>query len=277
MLGSIIGDTIGSIYEFANIKTKSFDLCQPGMIYTDDSILTFATAQWVLQGGMAASYYLQFADNFPCPMGGYGPRFERWVDKSLAAMRVLPPFNSCGNGSAMRVSPVGWACDDESAVLDMARESAACTHNHLEGIKGAQATALAIMLARHGSNAAEIRTRIENDFGYDLSISVDEIRPRYSWDGLDGAMNGGTCQGSVPQAIICALEATDFEDAIRNAVSIGGDSDTIACITGGIAEPLFGIPQSLADWACSKLPDDLSALLTEFQSRYGSRIIPDSH
>ena len=275
MLGSIIGDTIGSIYEFANIKTKDFELCQPGMIFTDDSILTFATAQWILMGGDIAKYYLRFSDKFPCPMGGYGSSFKVWLTTSLRTGNVQPPYNSCGNGSAMRVSPVGWACDNEADVLSMARQSAECTHNHPEGIKGAQATSLAILLARHGSTPNEIKTRIEQDFNYDLSLSVDEIRPRYSWDGLDGAINGGTCQGSVPQAIICALEATSFEDAIRNAVSIGGDSDTIACITGGIAEPLFGIPKSLAGWACGKLPEQLSSILKDFQSHYGSRIIAD--
>lgn len=275
MLGSIIGDTIGSIYEFANIKTKDFELCQPAMIFTDDSILTFATAQWILMGGDIAKYYLRFADKFPCPMGGYGNSFKVWLTTSLHTGNVQPPYNSCGNGSAMRVSPVGWACDNESDVLSMAIKSAECTHNHPEGIKGAQATSLAILLARQGSTPNEIKTRIEHDFNYDLSLNVDEIRPRYSWNGLDGAINGGTCQGSVPQAIICALEATSFEDAIRNAVSIGGDSDTIACITGGIAEPLFGIPQSLAEWACGKLPEQLSSILKDFQSHYGSRIIAD--
>ena len=273
MLGSIIGDIIGSIYEFNNIKTKDFELCQPRMIYTDDSILTFATAKWILSGGSIAKYYLQFADNFPCPMGGYGGRFQSWITNSLRGGEVLPPYNSCGNGSAMRVSPVGWAWDSEADVLAMAEQSAECTHNHPEGIKGAQATALAILLARKGVKASEIRKRIEEQFGYDLSLSVDEIRPRYSWDGMDCDGDGGTCQGSVPQAIICALEAIDFEDAIRNAVSIGGDSDTIACITGGIAEPLFGIPQSLAEWACSKLPKHLATILNEFQSNYGSNII----
>ena len=273
MLGSIIGDTIGSIYEFANIKTKGFELCQDGMVYTDDSILTFATAQWILQGGDVACHYLRYSDKYPCPMGGYGPSYERWVNRSLSAGHPQPPYNSCGNGSAMRVSPVGWACNAVADVLAMAQQSAVCTHNHPEGIKGAQATALAILLARQGVKPEMIKKEIEACFGYDLSLTVDEIRGRYSWDGLDSEMNGGTCQGSVPQAIVCALEATDFEDAIRNAVSIGGDSDTIACITGGIAEPLFGIPRSLAEWAVAKLPADLAAVLSEFQSRYGHNVV----
>ena len=147
--------------------------------------------------------------------------------------------------------------------------SAECTHNHPEGIKGAQATALCIYLAREGASIDGIRKRIEKVFGYDLSMSVDEIRPRYSWRGLDDAGNGGTCQGSVPQAIICALDATDFEDAVRNAISIGGDSDTIGCITGGITEALYGIPDDIRQKGMSYLPQDLKKVVEEFEKKYG--------
>ena len=147
--------------------------------------------------------------------------------------------------------------------------SAECTHNHPEGIKGAQATALCIYLAREGASIDDIRKRIEKVFGYDLSMSVDEIRPRYSWRGLDDAGNGGTCQGSVPQTIICALDATDFEDAVRNAISIGGDSDTIGCITGGIAEALYGIPDDIRQKGMSYLPQDLKKVVEEFEKKYG--------
>ena len=272
MLGSLIGDTVGSIYEFRNIKTKNFELCQSGMEYTDDSVLTFATADWLLHGGEPEAYYFKYAMDYP--YAGYGGSFINWVLDSRCRGSILPPYNSYGNGSAMRVSPVGWACDDENTVLTMARESAACTHNHPEGIKGAQAVALAVMLARHGSTSGEIRKRIAHDFGYDLSLSVDEIRPRYSWEGLDGAIDGGTCQGSVPQALTCAFEATSFEDAIRNAVSLGGDSDTIACIVGAVAEPLFGVPRSLEEWMRGKLPQDLLIILDEFQSKYGCQVLP---
>lgn len=272
MLGSIIGDYVGSIYEFDNIKTKDFTLFQPGMEYTDDSVLTMATARWLLDGGNVAEHYLDYASRYPYPMGGYGGGFLVWVTNSKR-MGIQPAYNSCGNGSAMRINPVGWAFDTEDEVMQAARTSAACTHNHPEGIKGAQATAMAILWARQGKSAQDIRKGIEEKFGYDLSLSVDEIRPRYSWQGLDGEVNGATCQGSVPEAIVCALEATDFEDAIRNAVSIGGDSDTIACITGGIAEALCGIPASIYDHVKAALSEDLRHTLERFEARYGSRVL----
>lgn len=225
MLGAIIGDIVGSIYEFDNIKTKDFPFFGKSVDYTDDSILTIATSDWLLHGGNAADYYACHAQGNPDPMGSYGPSFRSW------AMNYSPktskPYGSCGNGSAMRVSPVGWFCNSMQEIFEKAKESAECTHNHPEGIKGAQATALCIYLSRHGYDKNAIRKIIEDEFHYDLSLTVDEIRPRYSWEGLDGKGDGGTCQGSVPEAIVCALEATDYEDAIRNAISIGGDSDKI--------------------------------------------------
>ena len=262
MIGAIIGDTLGSIYEFDNIKTKDFELFAPAMEPTDDSILTIATAQWLLDGGDVATYYYRYASTYRNPMGGYGPGFLQWLARSRET--IAPPYNSCGNGSAMRVSPVGWAFANEADTLHAAKVSAECTHNHPEGIKGAQATALCIFMARHGATAAQIKERIEQDYGYDLSLTVDEIRPRYSWQGLDGMVNGGTCQGSVPQAIACALQASDFEDAVRNAVSIGGDSDTIACITGGIAQALFGVPQWMHDKAMALLDKTQHDVVSKF-------------
>lgn len=267
MIGSIIGDIVGSIYEFDNIKTKDFEFFDRRMKPTDDSILTIATADWLLHGGDVASYYHHYANSYPTPMGSYGPMFLAWVERGNHG--VLLPYGSCGNGSAMRVSPVGWFFDSEEKTLEAARLSAECTHDHPEGIKGAQATALAIFLARHGEKPASIANRLEQDFGYDLSLTVDEIRPRYSWQGMDGVGNGGTCQGSVPQAISCALQATDFEDAIRNAVSIGGDSDTIACIAGGIAQALFGVPKSFQDTALTLLPKTLRDIVVEFTQQVG--------
>ncbi|MBO4870982.1 MAG: ADP-ribosylglycohydrolase family protein [Muribaculaceae bacterium] len=264
MIGAIIGDIVGSIYEFDNIKTKEFEFFDDRMEYTDDSILTIATADWLFNGGFAGSYYLRYANEYSHPMGSYGTGFVRWVDR--ANRGIIEPYNSCGNGSAMRVSPVGWAFASEQETLDAAKRSAECTHNHPEGIKGAQATALCIFLARHGALLEDIKQRIEQEFGYDLSLTIDEIRPRYSWSGMDEAENGGTCQGSVPQAIACALQATDFEDAIRNAISIGGDSDTIGCITGGIAQALFGVPQWMQDKALSLLPQQLRNVVTQFTS-----------
>ena len=169
----------------------------------------------------------------------------------------------------MRVGPVGWACSSKEEILQKGKESAECTHNHPEGIKGAQATALCIFMARKGDEKEAVREAISREFGYDLSLSVDEIRDRYSWSGIDGAGDGGTCQGSVPQAIVCALEADSLEDAVRNAVSIGGDSDTIACIAGSIAEALYGVPQSLRNQALSYLPEKFKVLISRFEERFG--------
>ena len=267
MIGSIIGDIVGSVYEFDNIKTKEFPFFQSRQAYTDDSILTFATADWLMNGGDSGSYYLKYALENPYPMGSYGTGFIQWVH--LANRGIMKPYNSCGNGSAMRVGPVGWACSSKEEILQKAKESAECTHNHPEGIKGAQATALCIFMARRGDEKEAIREGISHEFGYDLSLSVDEIRDRYSWSGIDGAGDGGTCQGSVPQAIVCALEADSLEDAVRNAVSIGGDSDTIACIAGSIAEALYGVPQSLRDQALSYLPEKFKVLISRFEERFG--------
>ena len=271
MIGAIIGDTVGSIYEFDNIKTKDFELIKDGISPTDDSILTFATADWIMRGGEAWKYYVAYASKYDCPTGGYGGRFTRYVIKARTTGEH-EPYNSCGNGSAMRISPVGWAFNTKEEVLAKAKESAECTHNHPEGIKGAQATALAIFMARKGANKDEIKATIESEFGYDLNFSIDELRPKYGWE-HSGA---GLCQGSVPQAIRCVLEATDYEDTIRNAVSLGGDSDTLACIAGGIAEPLFGVPQKLYSTGMSILkhyfPEPYK-LVNDFEKKYGNRVL----
>lgn len=261
MLGSIIGDIVGSSYEFANIKTKEFPLFTTEKEYTDDSILTVATADWLLHGGDVATYYLRYVKAYPNPMGSYGTSFIRWAYHGLHG-QPLTPYNSCGNGSAMRVGPVGWAFETEAETLAAAKESAECTHNHSEGIKGAQATALAIFLARHGADKEAIRERIEHDFGYNLHFTCDDIRLTYTW--------GGTCQDSVPQSIVAFLDATDFEDALRNAISIGGDSDTIGCITGSIAEAYFGIPDVIRRRALTYLPAPLLTVVEAFETKYGS-------
>lgn len=271
MLGAIIGDIVGSVYEFNNIKTKDFPLFGKGVDYTDDSILTIATADWLLHGGNAADYYARYAQGNPDPMGSYGPNFWEWaMDYSPETSR---PYGSCGNGSAMRVSPVGWFSNSMQEIFEKAKESAVCTHNHSEGIKGAQATALCIYLARRGYEKPVIKNIIEDEFHYDLSLTVDEIRPRYSWEGLDNKSDGGTCQGSVPEAIVCAIEATDYEDAIRNAISIGGDSDTIGCITGSIAEPLYGIPDDIRQKGLGYLKRNhgFMTVVKEFEDKYGSK------
>ncbi len=260
MLGSIIGDIVGSIYEFDNIKTKEFPLFSKDAEYTDDSILTVATADWLLHGGEVAKYYLRYATEYPHPMGAYGSSFMAWVCRSKSG-GSSEPYNSCGNGSAMRVGPVGWAFETKEETLCAARKSSKCTHNHPEGIKGAQATALCIFMARKGSDKKKIRSAIEKKFGYNLQFTCDSIRDSYGWC--------GTCQNSVPQAIVAFLDGNDFEDCIRNAISLGGDSDTIGCITGSIAEAFYGIPIDIYDSAMEYLPEELKKVVVEFETRYG--------
>lgn len=265
MIGAIIGDIVGSIYEFNNIKTKDFPFFQEDMEYTDDSILTFATAKWILDGcDNAAKHYADFASRYECPIGGYGTGFQNWVIRATR-QSDYSNYNSCGNGSAMRIAPVGWAFDTEEEVMKYAKISAECTHNHPGGIAGAQATALCIFWARKDMDKDFIRNEIESRFGYNLHHTVEELQEVYSWDGMPNEeWSGSTCQGSVPQAIICALDAEDYEDAIRNAVSIGGDSDTIACITGGIAEALYAVPLNIIEEAIKKLPDEFCEIISEF-------------
>ncbi len=268
MLGAIIGDIVGSVYEFANIKTKDFPLFTQGCSITDDSILSFATADWLIHGGKAGKYYLEYAMKYPDPMGGYGSGFNCWVNNSRHLGNVAPPYNSCGNGSAMRISPVGWFANSEDAVMTLAKTSAEATHNHPQGIKGAQAVAMAIFLARKKWPAQKIGEYISRNFAYDLSMSVQQLQHCYSWRGIDGKGNGGICQESVPQAIICALRAVSFEDAVRNAISIGGDSDTLGAITGSIAEALYGIPEGIRMRAMNYLPEEFKILLKEFEHYY---------
>jgi ADP-ribosylglycohydrolase len=262
MIGSIIGDIVGSIYEFSNIKTKEFEFFSMDGSYTDDSILTIATADWLLNGGDVAHYYSRYGIEHPWPMGGYGGGFQLWIVRSNR-QNDFRPYNSCGNGSAMRVGPVGWAYDNKAEVLAKAKESAECTHDHPEGIKGAQATALCILMARQGSTKEEIRKEIIQEFGYNLDFTCDEIRPTYTW--------GGTCQDSVPQAIVAFLDSKNFEDSIRNAISIGGDSDTIGCITGSIAEAFYGIPKDIRDKGYAYLPKEFKKIVTEFEDRFGMK------
>lgn len=265
MLGGIIGDIVGSIYEFHKIKTKDFPLFGEGCDYTDDSILSIATAKWILEGGSqsdSGGYYFRYGFNFQHPKGGYGGGFHKWLRR--AEDGDFSPYNSCGNGSAMRVGPVGWAFDTEKEVLLKAKCSAECTHNHPEGIKGAQATALCILLARQGATKEHIRRTIEEKFGYDLNFTCDGIRDTYEW--------GGLCQNTVPQAIVAFLDSTDFEDSIRNAVSLGGDSDTLACITGSIAEAFYGIPQAIRDKAQEYLTRHFRDVVKEFEDKYGNKV-----
>jgi ADP-ribosylglycohydrolase len=254
MLGAIAGDIIGSIYEFDNIKTKQFELFAPNCFFTDDTVLTVAIADVILNGGdytqSIKKYYRLY------PNESYGNRFHAWASSDNSQ-----PYNSWGNGSAMRVSPVGFAFNNLDTVLTKAKASAEVTHNHPEGIKGAQATAAAIFLARNGQTQTQIKTYIETTFGYDLSQPIDEIRKTYEFN--------ESCQDTVPQAISAFLESTDFEDAIRNAISLGGDSDTLTCITGGIAEAFYGgVPEAIATQTLAKLDDRLHEITSAFIAKY---------
>lgn len=274
MIGSIIGDIVGSIYEFNNIRTKDFDFFGRDVQFTDDSILTIATADAILANKLShvADYYAKYAEAYPSPEGGYGASFKNWVIQKTRT-GYAPAYNSCGNGSAMRVGPVGWAFNTKEEIMDAARTSAACTHNHPEGIKGAQATAMCIFMFRNGASKEDVRQCMETDFGYCFPLTVRELQDRYSWSGIDGKGNGALCQESVPQAIQCAIQATNFEDAVRNAISIGGDSDTIGCITGSIAEAAYGVPEEMYLKAISYLPKCFQDVLTEFESMYGKKDI----
>lgn len=261
MLGAIIGDMVGSAYEFNNIKTTDFPLFSEESNYTDDTIMTMAIADFMLT---PPDYHetitvtmVDYANAYPCPKGGYGGRFRTW----LFHPEQLPPYdgsrqpyNSWGNGSAMRVSFVGWCWHTIEDVETCAKATAEVTHNHPEGIKGAQATAVAILLARMSLPKEQIRSILEQRYGYNLHRTCDEIRPTYQFN--------ESCQETVPEAIIAFLESTDFESAIRLAVSLGGDSDTLACITGGIAEAYYRhIPDWIKEEAMKRLPEQFKKLL----------------
>ncbi|GBC61800.1 hypothetical protein DENIS_2762 [Desulfonema ishimotonii] len=254
MIGAIAGDIIGSVYEGHPIKTEDFPLFSAGSRFTDDTVLTVAVAHAILDGSDYGPALKRFGRKYP--RAGYGGAFCQW----LASGESLP-YNSWGNGSAMRVSPVGFAFESADAVLREAEKSAAVTHNHPEGIRGAQATALAVFLARTGSGKAEIRDEITDRFGYPLDRILDQIRPGYRFD--------VSCQGSVPQAITAFLESDSVEDAIRKAVSLGGDSDTQACIAGGIAQAFYReIPAEILTQVRSRLPQDLLRVTDRFNATY---------
>lgn len=255
ILGAIIGDCIGSIFEFHNFKSTDFHLFGKRTTFSDDSVLTLATMDSILNHVDYTKVYQDFGRNYP--NRGYGGNFLYWI-----YMDNPEPYDSFGNGSAMRVSPVGWAYDNLDEVLTQAKRSAEVSHNHQEGIKGSQATASAIFLARTGKSKAEIKEFIEVMFDYDLNRTIDSIRPGYSFD--------VTCQGSVPEAIIAFLESTDFESTIRLAISLGGDSDTIACIAGSVAEAFYKeIPQYIVENTLKLLPDDFIKLIESFSNKYG--------
>jgi len=261
MLGAMVGDIVGSIYEFGNIKTKEFKLFGRYNHFTDDTVMTAAVAEALLKGGRPDDYVTALKRlGGIYPDAGYGGNFSRWVLTS-----DTKPYNSWGNGSAMRVSPVAWFFNTLADTEAAAETSAAVTHNHPEGIKGAQAVAAAIYLARTGKSKAEIKHYIEDKYGYDLSRTCDEIRPTYEFD--------VSCQGSVPEAIIAFLESTGFEDAIRNAISLGGDSDTIGAITGSIAEAYYGIPDAIVTQTIKRLDDPLLDIIDKFGTEIALRAV----
>ena len=272
MLGAIIGDTVGSVFEFHNIKTTDFPLFGPRNNYTDDSIMTMAVADWLLtdpQHGMDTleASFLNFAQKYPCPMGGYGHGFYRWLFEpdSMGFEDGRHPYNSFGNGAAMRCSANGWMFDTLEETERVAGLSAAITHSHPEGIKGAQSTAAAIFMARNGKSKKEIREYISTKYGYNLNRTCDEIRPVYDWD--------SSCQGTVPEAMVAFFDSTDFESAIRLAVSLGGDSDTLACITGGIAEAFYKeIPDDIALKIWGLIPEDFKDIFGKMEAQTSYRL-----
>ena len=278
MLGAIIGDIVGSVYEWNNIKTKDFPLFREDCFFTDDTVMTCAVAEAIMNGGQKDDFIdamKKYGKMYPD--AGYGARFSSWINSDNR-----DHYNSFGNGSAMRVSPCAWVMDCgfcartgmTPSTRELARLSAEVTHNHPEGIEGAMATTDAIFLCRYyfggycgdyeqpiNGNPTECKRRIkeyiEKEYGYNLSQSLDDIRPTYRFN--------ETCQDTVPQAIIAFLESTDFEDAIRNAISLGGDSDTLAAITGSIAEAAYGIPEWIKDKAYSYLAEPLKELLRRWE------------
>jgi len=255
MIGVIAGDIIGSVYEHYPIKTKDFPLFDPRCRFTDDSVLTVAVADSILSGRSYLESVREIGRRYPA--AGYGGSFIQWLHS-----HDPEPYNSWGNGSAMRVSPVGFAFATKEEVLHQAEKTAVISHNHPEGIKGAQATALAVLLARTVHDKEEIRKQIPKRFGYDLSRRVDDIRPTYTFN--------VSCQGTVPEAIIAFLDSQSYEDAIRNAVSLGGDNDTLACITGGIAEAFYGsVPSHIRTKVKEFLTPDLWAITENFCKKYG--------
>ncbi|MCQ2295039.1 MAG: ADP-ribosylglycohydrolase family protein [Bacteroidales bacterium] len=264
MLGAITGDTIGSVYEFNNIKTTQFPLFQSRSTITDDSVMTMAVAEWLLLGPSRSQKDLErimveYGQGFP--NAGYGGRFRCWLfeperlHKNGGQSRV--PYNSFGNGSAMRVSSCGWFFDSLAETEYWAEQSAIITHNHPEGVKGAQATAAAIFMARQGATKDEIMRYVERTYGYDLSLHCDDIRPTYRFN--------ETCQETVPQAFAAFLDSTDFESCIRLGVSLGGDTDTLCAIAAPMAEAYYGgVPESIAVQAWVRMPRQFRQLMVRF-------------
>lgn len=254
MIGALIGDIIGSVYEFNNIKSTDFELFYEESYFTDDTVMTLAVAKWLIEDDTHTEQHLircmqELGRRYPD--AGYGGTFYRWIFQDDPQ-----PYNSWGNGAGMRVSPVGLYAKSLDEALRLAEITASVSHNHPEGIKGAQAVAASVFLCKEGNTKAEIKDYVERTFGYDLSRTCDEIRPNYRFD--------VSCQGSVPEAIIAFLEGNSFEEVLRLAISLGGDSDTIACMACGIAACMYPIPDDIAEICDEILTDDLRWIKNKF-------------
>lgn len=258
IIGAIAGDIIGSSREFRPIKTKDFRLFNNYSGFTDDTVMTLAIASWLIKDKSSNETLISEVREFGLeyPNAGYGRMFLNWLNQDNPES-----YGSWANGSAMRVSPVAWVANSLSETQKLAEMSANVTHSHPEGVKGALATADAIFLARTGSSKEEIKEHVECSYGYDLSRKVDDIRPDYTFD--------ISCQGSVPESIICFLQASDFEDTIRNAVSLGGDADTQAAIAGSIASAYWEVPAEISAPCLYNLDLNLLEVFVKFMDMYG--------
>ena len=254
MLGAIVGDIVGSVYEFDNTKSIDFELFYEESCFTDDTVMTLAVAKWLIEDETHSSRHLikcmqELGRRYPDV--GYGGTFFRWIFQDNPQ-----PYNSWGNGAGMRVSPVGLYAKTLEETLELAEITALVSHDHSEGIKGAQAIAASVFLCKEGKTKAEIKSYVEHTFDYDLSRTIEEIRPSYKFD--------VSCQGSVPEAIISFLEGYSFEEVLRLAISLGGDSDTIACMACGIAACMYPIPDDIAEVCDEILTDDLREIKDKF-------------
>ncbi len=261
MLGALVGDIIGSVYEFSNTKSTDFELFYGGSNFTDDSVMTLAVAKWLVEDEAHTIHYLiycmqELGDRHP--YAGYGGRFAGWLGEENPQ-----PYNSWGNGAGMRVSPVGLYAKTLDEALALAALTASVSHNHPEGVKGAQAIATSVFLCKQGKSKQEIKDYVEKTFGYNLHRTIAEIRPRYGFD--------VSCQGSVPEAIIAFLEGNSFEEVIRLAISLGGDSDTIGAMAGAIAACMYPIPDEIAERCDNILTDDLREIKNQFMEMIEDR------